>query len=115
MTDVNLLKLFKPLADIILKNESTSTAEEDIQRDDSKAKLIVKEHKDIFCKMNPISWTRFQQIISHNSHRFDDSVHDKCNAYHRDIEKIINALCHPKTIRSACDLYLQQIRECNDK
>lgn len=115
MVDVNLLNFFKPLADIILANEKNLSNEEDCPREDSKAKLILEEHKDTFCRMNPISWQRFQQIILHNSQRFDRLAHDKYICRYQDVEYVINALCHPKTVRSACDLYLQQIRESNQK
>lgn len=110
MTDVNLLNLFKPLADIILAKEQTLTTEED-----SKAKLIMEEHKDTFCRINPIDWQRFQQIILHNSQRFDCSAHDRSTIRYQDVENVINALCHPRTVRSACDLYLQQIRDSDEK
>lgn len=110
MTDVNLLNLFKPLADIILETEKTLS-----QCEDSKAKLILEEHSDMFRRMAPISWNRFQEIIARNSQRFDRSLQDTNNAHYQDIENVINALCHPKTVRSACDLYLQQIRDCNNQ
>lgn len=115
MTDVNLLSLFKPLADMILANEETLTTEKDRLSDDSKAKSILEEHKDTFCRMNPISWQQFQQIILYNSKRFDSLVHEKNISRYQDVENVINALCHPKTVRSACDLYLQQIRDSSQK
>lgn len=115
MSDVNLLSLFKPLADIILEHERAPVAEDDNQKEDSRTKLILEKHKDIFRRIFHVDWDRFQQIILHNSLRFDSSLHDKDNTYHQDVENVINALCHPKTVRSACDLYLQQIRDCNDK
>lgn len=111
MTDVNLLNLFKPLADIILTNEKTLTTEDDSQT----AKLILEENNDIFCRMDPIRCDRFREIIAANCQRFDSSRHDKSIAQYQDIENVINALCHPKTVRSACDLYLQQIRDHNVK
>lgn len=115
MTDVNLLSLFKPLADIILANEEILTTEKDRLRDDSKAESILEAHKDTFCRMNPISWQQFQQIIFHNSKRFDSLAHEKNISRYQDVVNVINALCHPKTVRSACDLYLQQIRDSGQK
>lgn len=115
MSDVNLLSLFKPLADIILENEKASAAEDDNQKEISRAKLILEKHKDVFRGICPVDMDRFQQIILHNSLRFDSSLHDKDNAHHQNVGNVINALCHPKTVRNACDLYLQQIRDCNDK
>lgn len=111
---MNLLNLFKPLADIIIRNEETAE-DDNNQRDDSKAKIIIEQHKDIFCRLNPITWNRFQETISHKSQRYDSSMHDKSAAYYQDIQNVINALCHPQTVRSACDLYLQQIRDANEK
>lgn len=113
MIDLNLLNLFKPLADIILENEKTSTSEDDRIGDASKAMLILDQHSDVFCRIDPIKWDRFREIIARNSKRFDRSLHDKRTIHFEDIENVINALCHPTTVRSACDLYLQQIRDCN--
>lgn len=115
LTDVNLLNLFKPLADMILANENTVTAEDVDRKENSSAKLIAAKHKNIFCKMEPITCERFYEMIVRNAKRFDKSLPNEKDAYYHDVENVINALCHPRTVRGACELYLQQIRDCNSK
>lgn len=58
-----------------------------------------------------------KEILSMNSQRYDSTLHDRrnTNKKYEEIENVINALCHPNTVRSACDLYLQQIQETTAK
>lgn len=109
--ELNLLNLFKPLADIIIEN-SNQTDPHSTPALCEKGESIRKKHADIFHKVQPISQHRFTEILSTNSLRYDGEFEKRKTdgqQFH-EIESIINALCHPKTVKSACELYLEQIQ-----
>lgn len=109
--DLNLLNLFKPLADAVIEktkhDDPISSAE--IQQ---KGQEIRDKHQNVFRKIEPVSHDRFRQILLQNSNRYDSSLNERkmSGIRFKEIEHVINAVCHPKTVNSACQLYLQQIQ-----
>lgn len=114
--DLCLMNLFKPLADVVIDNTNKGDPLDllDIQE---KGQQIRNKYSDIFKKVQAVSHDRFRQILIQNSGRHDRSLNErKSNGIQfREIENVINAVCHPKTVNSACQLYLQQIQSENNK
>lgn len=110
--DLNLMNLFKPLADVVIENETKNEDPPDSTEIQKQGQEIRNKFNNIFHKLEPISHERFRQILLQNSVRHDHSLDErKTNARRfKEIENVINAVCHPKTVDSACLLYLQQIR-----
>lgn len=81
------------------------------------AQHIVEQNSSVFVQIDPINCARFIEILRSNGRRFNEALRKRSNVdgCHLEIENVINALCHPKTVRSACDLYLNEIQECNRK
>lgn len=109
--DLNLINLFKPLADIVIentKNEDSLVSRETLNL----GQQIRDKYHNIFHKVEPISQDRFRQILLQNSARNDHSLDErKINGMRfQEVENVINAVCHPNTVDNACQLYLQQIR-----
>lgn len=109
--DMSLMNLFKPLADAVIENtkngDELNSAESQL-----KGKAIRDKYSEIFHTVHPISHDRFRQILIQNSNRYDATLDDRklFGVKFQEVENVINALCHPKTVDSACQLYLQQIR-----
>lgn len=109
--ELNLMNLFKPLADIIIDN---SKKVDPYATPDSlkKGEIIRNKFPDIFHKIEPINAAKFKELLEINSQRYDCSLDGRKidgQQFH-EIENIINALCHPRTVKSACKLYLEQIQ-----
>lgn len=115
--DLNLMNLFKPLADIVIektKNEDALNAEKTQQI----GQKIRDKHCNIFQKINSISHERFKEILLQKSLRYDSTLDERkiSGMKFNEVENVINAVCHPNTVDNACQLYLQQIRnESNRK
>lgn len=109
--DLNVMNLFKPLADAVIENTKN---EDPMDTPDSqhKGQEIRDKFSNIFHKVSPISHDRFKQILIQNSIRYEHAMNDQKSISQKfqEIEHVINAVCHPKTVDSACQLYLQQIR-----
>lgn len=109
--DLNLMNLFKPLADAVIESTKKEGPMDspDSQR---KGQEIRDKFSNIFHKVSPVSHDRFRQILIQNSNRYDNAMNDRKSISQKfqEIENVINAVCHPKTVDSACQLYLQQIR-----
>lgn len=109
-TQRNLMSLFKSLADTIIvdssANESLDSSE--LHR---KAQKKRDKYQNIFSKVLPIDYSRFKEILIKNSKRYRElPERQPTQQCFHDIENVINAVCHPKTIENACLLYLQQIK-----
>lgn len=109
--DLNLMNLFKPLADVVIENtkkEDPFDSHENLNR----GQQIREKYHNIFHKVEPMNQDRFRQIMLQNSARHDHSLDErKINGMRfQEVENVINAVCHPNTVDSACQLYLQQIR-----
>lgn len=109
--DLNVMNLFKPLADVVIENTKNADPLDSYETQEHGQSIRDKYH-NIFHKLEPVSHDRFRQILIQNSIRHDHSFDErKINAVQfQEIENVINAVCHPKTVDSACQLYLQQIR-----
>lgn len=109
--DLNLMNLFKPLADVVIENAKNGDPL-DSHETQSRGQAIRNKYHDIFHKIEPISHDRFRQILLRNSVRYEHTLDGrKANGMRfQEVENVINAVCHPKTVDSACQLYLQQIR-----
>lgn len=110
--DLNLMNLFKPLADAVISKARNGDplATDEVQR---KGQEIRDKNLHIFHKVEPISSERFRQILLQNSSRHEMSFNERklSGQQFQEVENVINAVCHPKTVESACQLYLQQIRD----
>lgn len=107
----NLMSLFKPLADIIIENSTHANAVDANALREQANKMRVK-YPDIFYQVPSIAGLRFQQILAKNRQRYSkecDERHSLHDRFH-DIENVINAVCHPDTVKNACLLYIQQIK-----
>lgn len=114
-SELNLLHLFKPLADIVLGFNANSD-KESIEKSISLPSKLQK-YSNIFIPLKPISHSHFIQMMVKNGNRFNASLKHQSNSNEsfQDIENVINALCHPNTVRCACELYLKEIEEYNRK
>lgn len=109
--DLSLMNLFKPLADVVIENTNKGDPL-DLPDTQQKGQQIRNKYSDIFKKVQAASHDRFRQILIQNSGRHDRSLNERkiSGTQFREIENVINAVCHPKTVDSACQLYLQQIQ-----
>lgn len=109
--DLNLMNLFKPLADVVIEKMKTGDpfGSDEIKHE---GQQIREKYSDIFCSIKPASHDRFRQILLQNSYRHDNLFNErkKSAMKFQEIENVINAVCHPKTVDSACKLYLEQIQ-----
>lgn len=109
--DMNLMNLFKPLADVVIEKmqQGDPLSLPEMQQ---KGQEIRDRNRNVFHKVKPLSHDRFQQILQHKSQRYDSTLNKRKASMIRfkEVENVINAVCHPKTVDSACELYLQQIR-----
>lgn len=109
--DLNLLSLFKPLADTVIEK----TKEGDpmsLPENQRKGQEIREKYSHIFHRVEPVKHERFRQILLQKSIRYDSTLDERkvSGMRFKEVENVINAVCHPKTVESACDLYLQQIQ-----
>lgn len=109
--DLKLMSLFKPLADVAIEKMKNDNSLDSTETQNH-GREIRNKYCNIFHKVQPISHDRFRQILLQNSVRHDHCLDDrKLNGMQfQEVENVINAVCHPKTVDSACQLYLQQIR-----
>lgn len=109
--DLNLMNLFKPLADVVIENTKNGDPLDSTETQSHGQEIRDKYHST-FHKVEPISHERFRQILLQNSIRHDHTFDERKTKGMRfqEVENIINAVCHPKTVDSACQLYLQQVR-----
>lgn len=109
--ETNLMNMFKPLADTIIANsQHTKSLNQMALR--QKAQALRDKYSNIFYKVPAIACMRFQEMLIINRQRYSKEF-DKRQSSHQqfhDIENVINAVCHPDTIKSACLLYLEQIK-----
>lgn len=112
--DLNLMNLFKPLADIVIENTKNDDPL-DAHETQQLGRKIRDKFSDVFCKLEAASHDRFRQILLQNSIRFDHSFDSRKHngIKFKEVENVINAVCHPKTVRHACELYVQQVRNQN--
>lgn len=114
--DLNLMSLFKPLADAAIekaKGGDPMSSAENQQR----GQQIREKYKNVFHSVKPVNHERFRQILLQKSFRHDSALDErkKSGMRFKQVESVINAVCHPKTVDNACELYLQQIRNENSK
>lgn len=114
--DLNLMNLFKPLADVVIE-KTNSEDSNSLHAMQHNGQSIREKYSDIFHKIHPIKPERFRQILLQNSHRQDNTFNDrkKSAIQFQEVENVINAVCHPKTVDSACKLYLEQIQNETSK
>lgn len=109
--DLNLMNLFKPLADVVIENtkQGDPLYAPEMQQ---KGHQIRDKYPNIFQEIEPMHYDRFKQILQQKSLRYDSSLDERKTKMHRfrEVENVINAVCHPKTVENACELYLNQIR-----
>lgn len=75
--DLNLMNLFKPLADAVLAEEDDPLASIEIQE---KGQQIREKFDNIFHRVEPLSHERFRQILLQKSSRYDSTMdHRKIN------------------------------------
>lgn len=113
MANMNLFNLFKPLADIVLEfGNSLDCSEEDRAAGQSMRDNALT---GIFRKINPITRQRFNEILMKNSLRYDIAMENRksIDPHFLDVENVINAICHPLTVSSATQIYIQQVRNDN--
>lgn len=109
--DLNLFNLFKPLADIIIENENKTDIYSSTRVREA-GQIIRDKFPNIFQKINPITRKQFNDIILNNSLHHDNKMDDRKNvdSHFQDVENVINAVCHPATVTSACEMYIQQVK-----
>lgn len=109
--DLNLMNLFKPLADAVIDSTKNGDPFESPEAQQEGQNIRTKYH-NIFQRVEPITHSRFKEIMAIKSTRYDSTmdVRKISGMQFKEVENVINAVCHPKTVDSACQLYLQQIR-----
>lgn len=109
MADMNLFNLFKPLADIVLEFDKNLDCSE---KDREAGQLIRDKLTGIFREINPITRQRFIDVLLKNSLRYDIAMEDRksIDPHFLDVENVITAICHPATVCTAVQIYLQQVR-----
>lgn len=114
--EMNLFHLFKPLADIVIENDKKSDVY-DSPKARENGQLIRNQFSDIFQKVNLITRRQFNELMLNNSLRHDNGKNKRnnVNSHLEEIENVINAICHPATVFSACQMYIQQVRIESDK
>lgn len=107
----NLMSLFKPLADTIIEHSAHTNAVDANALCEKANKMRVK-YPETFYQVPSIEGLRFQQILAKNRQRHSRDCDERrsLQAKFHDIENVINAVCHPDTVKSACLLYIQQIK-----
>lgn len=115
-SSIVIMNLFKPLADTVIANsERKKTVDkEEVRR---KAQMMRTKHSNVFHQIMPITGARFQQILGKNRRRHSKDFDVRQFLHHKfhDIENVINAVCHPDTIKSASLLYIQQVKSDSGK
>lgn len=114
--DLNLMNLFKPLADVVIEKTKSGDPFSSHEMQHT-GQQIRDKYSNVFHKIQPVSHERFRQILLKNSQRHDNLFVDrkKNGLTFQEIENVINAVCHPKTVDSACKLYLEQIQNENTR
>lgn len=107
IADMNLFNLFKPLADIVIANNTHRTKKcRDV------GQTIRNRYRNIFCEINPITRKRFNDILLKNSMRHDTGMDNRktTDPHFLEIENVINAVCHPTSVANACEVYIEQVK-----
>lgn len=103
----------KLLLDIRSKrNKRSKTTTGNVQKGDAEIQDVLDKHSIQMLLVEKLSDEKFEELILENSKRFSTTTadHDFIHSdEYKDLELLINSMCHPDAIRTSCNIYLKAL------